>query len=176
MDKKKPLLDRLNETLRSNPLLGAKKSSLDKKQDTLEKYAQHFGVVAEINQVLYLNDGASSTVKHTSESLQLIEQQVVLIIGGLNSFENYSTIAAQINDKIDSIVVFGVGCEQLLKKFEAHDVELFCADNLNEAVFFAYRAARENYVVLFSPASLPVEFNNLEERTSQFENAVKQLV
>lgn len=159
-----------------NPLVSQRENFFKGRLEKSHLYNQHFNVVGQINDVTYINDGNSQSVEHTFNSLQKIQHPVVLILGGLNGLEDYSQITGFINDRIDSIIIIGVAKEQLIKKFEAYDVELSLADDIDRAVFMAYRGASQNYVVLFSPASAPVEFTNVEERIEKFNKAVEKLI
>lgn len=175
MRKKLQNLINLSEN-RENPLLDERNNFFKGRFEKSHLYNQQFNVVGQINEVTYINDGISESIEHTFNSLQKIQHPIVLILGGLNSLEDYSILTGFVNDRIDSIIFIGVGKDQLIKKFEAYDVELSTADDIEQAVFMAYRSAAENYVVLYSPASSPVEYKNVEERVERYTNAVDKLI
>lgn len=161
---------------KENPLLNERNNFFKGRFEKSHFYNNQFNVIGQINEVTYINDGDSENIEHTFRSLQKIQHPVVLILGGLNSLEDYSMLTGFVNDRIDSIIFIGVGKEQLIKKFEAYDVELSTADDIEQAVFMAYRCASQNYVVLFSPASAAVEFANKEDRMEKFNKAVEKLI
>ncbi|MCC7051217.1 MAG: hypothetical protein IT239_05500 [Bacteroidia bacterium] len=145
--------------------------------NSLSHYNQLFDVAGQINNVIFVNNGQSVSVEETFEALQKIEHPVVLIIGGLNSLEDYSLINSFTSNKIDTIIVTGIGKELLAERFEMCDVELFTSDTLEEAVYLSYRSAADNYVVLYSPSTQAIDFNNnLNKRKEIFNQLVQKLI
>lgn len=137
-----------------------------------KEYQDVFNVVAQINNVAYINHGESQSVSETFEALQKIQHPVTLIIGGLNGLENYSLLTGHINQRITNVIVFGIAKDQLAKKFEAYDVNLHVADSIQDGVAIAHLVAESMSVVLFSPASQPLEFKSLEHRIETFNKSV----
>jgi UDP-N-acetylmuramoylalanine--D-glutamate ligase len=138
-------------------------------------YGGNLWVTAEVNELLFINDGFSQSVEETYNSIQKIEHPVSLIIGGLNGLQNYSLLNGGVNDKLVNIFTYGVGALPLLKKLEALNVNLHEAHSLKNAVNLSFAIADKQSVVLFSPASQPVEFKSIEERVELFELYVKKL-
>jgi UDP-N-acetylmuramoylalanine-D-glutamate ligase len=143
----------------------------------LDKYNQDFTIVGELNNILFINCGNTTSVNQTVSCLQKIKHPVILIIGGLNSLDDYSPLTQLASENIDTIITIGIGKETLAKKFETYDVEVITANTTEEAVFLAYKSAKENYVVLFSPSAPEIEYNNTTTLSEeQFTNAVKKLI
>ena len=156
---------------------------VNQRQQNLANYLNYyksnkrFKVATVHDGVIFINDGDSASVAHTFESLESIIHPVTLIMGGLNGLADYSVLTGFMRDRVENLILFGVGKDQLGRKFEACDAHISLCDSVHEAVHTAYLITKKPALVLFSPASQAVEFNNnIEERQTEFYNALKSLI
>ena len=110
------------------------------------------------------------------------DEDIVLIAGGYDKNLDYDILGKYIVKKVKALVLIGNTAKKILdattKEMKKEGVELpicFC-NTLQEAVKTANQIAKENQVVLFSPASASFDlFKNFEERGNLFKELVKKL-
>ncbi len=142
--------------------------------DASAEHAMEF--VANINGVDYVNDAKSITAKSTFDSINSIDAEIVLIIGGKNEETDYKHLLNADLDKIKSFIYLGMDHEKVLKFFGKHRMLFSSSSSEEEAVQTASFAARASQVVLFSPACSGVqEMANFRNRGLLFKKAVKKL-
>ena len=138
--------------------------------------------VREINGVKWYNDSASSSPSRTIAGLNAYDEEIVLIAGGYDKNLDYDILGKYIVKKVKALVLIGNTAKKILdattKEMEKQGVELpicFC-QTLEDAVKEAKQVAKENQVVLFSPASASFDmFKNFADRGNQFKKLVNEL-
>ena len=138
--------------------------------------------VREINGVKWYNDSASSSPSRTIAGLNAYDEEIVLIAGGYDKNLDYDILGKYIVKKVKALVLIGNTAKKILdattKEMEKQGVELpicFC-QTLEDAVKAAKQVAKENQVVLFSPASASFDmFKNFADRGNQFKKLVNEL-
>ena len=138
--------------------------------------------VREINGVKWYNDSASSSPSRTIAGLNAYDEEIVLIAGGYDKNLDYDILGKYIVKKVKALVLIGNTAKKILdattKEIEKQGVELpicFC-QTLGDAVKAAKQVAKENQVVLFSPASASFDmFKNFADRGNQFKKLVNEL-
>lgn len=144
--------------------------------------AHRIEFVKEINGVKWYNDSASSTPSRTISGLNAFDQRIVLIAGGSDKNLDYTPIAKPILEKVKALVLMGNTSEKIFNsvKEEAErqnkNIDIYMADSLTQAIILAKRHAKENDVVLFSPASASFDmFKNMYDRGDQFKAIVNKM-
>ena len=99
---------------------------------------------------------------------------VVLIAGGYGSGFELRQWAADVLDKIESVVLIGASADLLAAELKAHP-RVRRARDLEEAVAIAASLARRGGVVLLSPAYKSFDmFKDFEDRGNQFKELVRR--
>lgn len=139
----------------------------------LEHRMEH---VADIRGVEFINDSKATNVNSTWYALENMSKPVILIMGGIDKGNDYSTIRELIKQKVKGIICMGTDNRKLHEAF-GHDVELLVnTSNAVDAVQSAFHFANKGDVVLLSPACASFDlFKNYEDRGQQFKEAVKNL-
>lgn len=136
----------------------------------------------EIDGVKWYNDSVSSSPTRTIAGLNSFDEDIILIAGGYDKNLDYTPIAKPIVEKVKGLILIG---QTSGKIFEAVKNELenqnkklniYMCDNLEDTVKTAKKIAKENQIVLFSPASASFDmFKNFADRGIQFKNLVNKL-
>ena len=138
--------------------------------------------IREIDGVKWYNDSVSSSPTRTIAGLNSFDEDIILIAGGYDKNLDYTPIAKPIVEKVKGLILIG---QTSGKIFEAVKNELekqnktlniYMCDNLEDTVNTAKKIAKENQIVLFSPASASFDmFKNFADRGIQFKNLVNKL-
>lgn len=131
--------------------------------------------VASIRGVEFINDSKATNLNSVWYALESMTKPVVLIMGGIDKGNDYSTIEALVAEKVKAIVCLGLENKAIHDAF-GHMVQMADATSTEEAVRLAYDFAQKGDVVLLSPACASFDlFKNYEDRGEQFKNAVRAL-
>lgn len=138
--------------------------------------------IRKIDGVKWYNDSVSSSPTRTIAGLNSFDEDIILIAGGYDKNLDYTPIAKPIVEKVKGLILIG---QTSGKIFEAVKNELekqnkklniYMCDNLEDTVKTAKKIAKENQIVLFSPASASFDmFKNFADRGIQFKNLVNKL-
>jgi len=132
-------------------------------------------LVAEKNNIKYIDDSKSTNIHSTENALRSVREKVVLLLGGVDKNLNFTQLFESFGNKIDQIVAFGSARKKILKtavKFPELTIKGFKA--FKDAVMYACESAKENSVVLLSPACASFdEFKSYSERGDEFVKIVK---
>ena len=138
--------------------------------------------VREINNVKWYNDSVSSSPTRTIAGLSSFDEDIVLIAGGYDKNLDYTPIAKPILNKVKTLILLGATAGKIFdavkeeEEKEKKGIDIYMADNLEEAVNLAKKYAKPKEVVLFSPASASFDmFKNFAERGNIFKNLVNKL-
>ena len=138
--------------------------------------------VREIDNVKWYNDSVSSSPTRTIAGLSSFDEDIVLIAGGYDKNLDYTPIAKPILNKVKTLILLGATAGKIFdavkeeEEKEKKSIDIYMADNLEEAVNLAKKYAKPKEVVLFSPASASFDmFKNFAERGNIFKNLVNKL-
>jgi UDP-N-acetylmuramoylalanine--D-glutamate ligase len=131
-----------------------------------------FEFVATINDVTYINDSKATNAKQTVESVNSVDAELVLILGGDDLKTDYSWFTNINYYNIKTVIYFGRRFAEIKNIFNKH-VMLIVAENLESAVGVAKSKAIKNQAVLFSPACPSYDiFDNYKNRGNKFKELV----
>ena len=140
----------------------------------LAEHAMEF--VSAINDVVYINDSISITVEKTWNSLNSVDGNVILIIGGLDSKNDYTSLEELICKKVKMIIALGSDNTKMLKAFLKTGKEIISADSIQDSVELAEEKASKGDFILLSPACPSYHpFDNYKNRGSDFKRAVNSI-
>ncbi len=156
-----------NETQQENALL-----SRQRVQSSGDEHQLEF--VAEVNGITYINDAKSIRLTATRNSLEKIETSVVLITGGGDRGNDYSTLSQQVKQKVVAIIYLGNYSDEILKHYSWHSMLFTKAASISEAVVLSSCYAKSGDAVLFSPACNN-SVDNYKTRGNEFKSYVNSL-
>lgn len=131
--------------------------------------------VREINGVKYINDSKATNVDSVWYALRSFDQPIYLILGGQDKGNNYNQIKDLVLSKVLKIYAIGSSSEKIFNFFH-HEVKVEIKQTIEEVIISVNSEARENEIVLLSPACASFDmFNDYEHRGKIFKEAVNNL-
>ena len=136
------------------------------------------------NRILWYNDSASEYPNRTIEAIKSFPgREVILIAGGYDKDFDYTELGKEIVKYAKTAILLSQSSDKIEKSIEnalvgaKKDFEIKRCSTLYEAVFLANKMAETGDIVLYSPASSPLDaFKNYEERGEIFKGLVKEIV
>lgn len=150
-------------------------SSIRESLRTFSALEHRMETVAFIRGIEFINDSKATNLNSVWYALESIQKPIVLILGGVDKGNDYSEIESLVKEKVKCIVCLGVENSAIHRAFDSL-VKILDANNIDDAVRYAYEQAANGDVVLLSPACASFDlFKNYEDRGEQFKNSVRAL-
>jgi UDP-N-acetylmuramoylalanine--D-glutamate ligase len=128
--------------------------------------------VRELGGVKFYNDSKATNVDSVWYALDSFTSPVILIAGGRDKGNDYTSIIPLVKEKVKNAVLIGEGADKLGKSLNGI-TNISFAQTMEEAVKVAYDISKQGDVVLLSPACASFDmFNNYEHRGLIFKNSV----
>ena len=132
--------------------------------------------VAEKAGVLYINDSKATNVDACAVALKAMDRPTVLIVGGKDKGNDYSTIESLVKEKCSALVYLGADYTTLHAAFDKLRLPVADTHSMPDCVAECVRLAHEGDTVLLSPCCASFDlFKNMEDRGEQFKECVKAL-
>lgn len=134
--------------------------------------------VRKLNDVIWINDSKGTNVGASISAIEglgsTIKGKIILIAGGLGKGADFSPLAT-LKHYIKNIILIGKDAP-IIKQDLANKIPMQDANSLEEAVRFAYEAAKSGDVVLLSPACASMDmFKDYIHRGQCFVELVTKL-
>lgn len=131
--------------------------------------------VREVNGVKFINDSKATNVDAVWYALRSFDEPIFLILGGQDKGNDYNQIKQLVIDKVKKIYAIGSSADKVFNFFHS-EVKVEVKPSLEDVVIAANQEARENEIVLLSPACASFDmFDNYEHRGKIFKEAVNKL-
>ncbi len=131
--------------------------------------------VREVNGVKYINDSKATNVDSVWYALRSFNEPIFLILGGQDKGNDYNKIKQLVIDRVKKIYAIGSSADKIFNFFHSK-VKVEVKISLEEVVVAANQEARENEIILLSPACASFDmFDNYEHRGKVFKEAVNKL-
>jgi len=131
--------------------------------------------VRELNGISFYNDSKATNIDSLIVALESFEGNLILILGGRESGNDYSIINKLVSERVKEIIAIGETKDKILKHFEKIK-KVIAANSLEEAVSKAMESGKPGDIVLLSPASKSFDmFDSFEHRGKEFKKAVNKL-
>ncbi|MFN8256830.1 MAG: UDP-N-acetylmuramoyl-L-alanine--D-glutamate ligase [Bacteroidales bacterium] len=151
-----------------NPVIRESLSDFKGVEHRLEKFIKVHGI-------LFINDSKSTNINSCWYALESMEKRTVWIAGGIDKGNDYSILKELVKEKVIAIVALGKNNEKIHHAFD-DIVEVIDVLSMEDAVKAAYYLAKDDDVVLLSPACASFDlFKNYEDRGRQFKECVRKL-
>lgn len=136
--------------------------------------------VAQINEVLYINDSAATTPEAAIVALQSFKQPKILVAGGSLKGVGFSEFArAVVKENVKAVFLIGEATKKIqiqLEKERYAGETITDLEDMREIVSKARSIAQPGDVVLLSPACASFGlFRDYKDRGEQFKEAVRRL-
>jgi UDP-N-acetylmuramoylalanine--D-glutamate ligase len=155
--------------------IGLSNESIAKAFSSFKGVEHRLEFVREINGIKFINDSKATNVDSVWYALKSFEEKILLILGGKDKGNDYDKIKDLVKEKVRKIYAIGSSKEKVFEFFNS-TVEVERKETLQECVKAGLEDAKENEVVLLSPACASFDmFNNYEHRGEVFKEAVMSL-
>ena len=153
-----------------------RKEKIREALQTFESLEHRMESVATIKGVEFINDSKATNVNSTWFALESMEKPTILILGGVDKGNDYSTMQEMVTEKVKAIICLGTDNKKIHAAFGETVPSIVDVASAEEAVLTAFNFAVKGDVVLLSPACASFDlFKNYEDRGNQFKQAVKNL-
>jgi UDP-N-acetylmuramoylalanine--D-glutamate ligase len=140
-----------------------------------EPLAHRMQEVAVLRGVHFINDSKATNLSAMDAALGMCPPSSRLIAGGILKTGNLADVEERLANKISCVYVIGRDADTLLEAWSGTVACRRC-DDLETAVRTAWREAREGEAIVLSPGCASFDqFDNFEDRGSQFVHIVKQI-
>lgn len=143
-------------------------------------------LIKEKEGVKWYNDSIGTSPTRTIAGLKSFDEKIILIAGGYDKNIPYEPLAPYILDKVKHLILIGKTASKIRNSVineaknqninldEILDIVEF--NTLEECVNYANKIAKENDIVVMSPASASFDmYKNFEERGNHFKRLVGKL-
>ncbi|GAB5519515.1 MAG: UDP-N-acetylmuramoyl-L-alanine--D-glutamate ligase [Rhodothermales bacterium] len=132
--------------------------------------------VRDVDGVRYVNDSKATNVNAVWYALESFREKLVLIAGGRDKGNDYSSLRPLVRQKCRAVVAIGESAETVYHQLGIAAENRVKADSMESALQFARFFAEPGDVVLLSPACSSFDmFDNYEHRGSEFKRGVWSL-
>ena len=130
----------------------------------------------KVHGIEFINDSKATNINSTWYALECVGKPIVWIVGGVDKGNDYSELFDLVKKKVKAIVCLGVDNRKIIEAFKGIVNDIVETNSMDDAVRSAYYLARNNEIVLLSPACASFDlFENYEDRGRQFKAAVRRL-
>lgn len=135
----------------------------------------HMEHVVERNGVVWLNHSIATSFEMVAIALKDIPQNVVVILGGVDRFNEHHVFAPAFHGKVTGLVCLGSTRDRYFKAFGQVVPLIVSANSLAEAVQLADKMVMpDTQCVLFAPGCPSYDaFDNYKNRGDEFKRVVK---
>lgn len=132
--------------------------------------------IRELDGVRYVNDSKATNVNAVWYALESFTERVVLIAGGRDKGNDYSSLKPLVREKCRAVIAIGESAAKVSAELGPEAERVADAESMQEAVQYARVFAEPGDVVLLSPACASFDmFENYEERGEVFKKLVHSL-
>lgn len=138
-------------------------------------------LVRELDGVKYYNDSIGTSPTRTIACLESFEQKVILIAGGYDKGVPFTSLGAEIPEKVKTLILTGATAKKIRDAVEEADgyeqgkPDILEFEAFADAVKTARSLARPGDIVILSPACAAFDkFKNFMERGKYFKELVSQ--
>lgn len=153
-------------------LVGVSNEAIQKVLTHFEPLPHRMEFVGRKNRVDFYNDSKGTNVYSLMRSLESFQEPVILIAGGKDKGEDYSSLGPIIRRKVKNLILIGEAKEKINRAVGDFS-ETFLVGTFEEAIYVAYQKSRSGDVVLLSPGCTSNDmFRTYEERGNHFKKIV----
>jgi len=129
-----------------------------------------------IDGVRYVNDSKATNVNAVWYALESFTEPIVLIAGGRDKGNDYSSLKPLVRHKVRAVIAIGESAAKVMAELGSVAEQSAQAASMEEAVRYAHFFAEPGDVVLLSPACSSFDmFENYEDRGDTFKRLVMSL-
>lgn len=131
--------------------------------------------VAKINGRQFYNDSKATNVKSTITALKSFDNDVVLILGGLDRGHSFDDLVPYL-EHTKHIVCYGQTKERIEMFADKNGIDVTVVNTLEEATRAAYNLSEEGSTILLSPACASWDqYKSFEDRGNEYKRVIDTL-
>ncbi len=131
--------------------------------------------VCRLHGVQYINDSKATNVDACWYALESMTTPTILIVGGKDKGNDYSTLTDLVKEKCKALVYLGADNTKLHQAFDSLGLPVRDTHSMKDCVAACNELATEGDTVLLSPCCASFDlFKNMEDRGEQFKQLVRQ--
>lgn len=131
--------------------------------------------VAKINGRQFYNDSKATNVKSTITALKSFDNDVVLILGGLDRGHSFDDLVPYLKHT-KHIVCYGETKERIKEFADKNGIDVTVVNTLEEATRAAYNLSEEGSTILLSPACASWDqYKSFEDRGNEYKRVIDTL-
>lgn len=131
--------------------------------------------VCRLHGVQYINDSKATNVDACWYALESMTTPTILIVGGKDKGNDYSTLTDLVKEKCKALVYLGADNTKLHQAFDPLGLPVRDTHSMKDCVAACNELAAEGDTVLLSPCCASFDlFKNMEDRGEQFKQLVRQ--
>ena len=160
----------------SSMILQIRKENIKQSLSDLNTMKHRQDYVATVDGVMYYDDSKAESVNATWFTFESILNPVVWIAGGNDTHTDFSDLKPAVRKTVRALICIGPNNVNLRRSFKNEINEIHQVADIEEAVKLASTVAKEDDIVLYSPAchaGKGKESN--EQRGNRYIESVKQL-
>jgi len=155
-------------------LAGVSNEAIQKVFNNFKPLPHRMEFVARKNQVTFYNDSKGTNVHSLLRSLESFDEPIILIAGGRDKGEDYSSLALPIRKHVKNLILIGEAKEKINRAIGDYS-ETFLVGTFEEAIYLAYQKSRSGDVILLSPGCASQDmFKNYEERGDYYKKIIQR--
>ncbi len=158
----------------SSQILQIRKENIKQSLSDIGTIGHRQDYVATVDGVMYYDDSRAENVNATWFTFENIVRPVIWIAGGDDCEADIKDLRRMARNKVKAMVCIGNNKTKMKKAFQREVKDIFEADSLEAAVKMASLVAKDDDIVLFSPAA-KTSGETYAERGELFTQTVKQL-
>ncbi len=130
----------------------------------------------------WYNDSIATAPERTLAAIRSFDEPLVLLLGGRDKNLPWETLAEEIRQRVDHVIVFGEASDKILKTLGTattgeRPFSISSCSGLRQAIQTAVSLSEPGDVILLSPGGTSFdEFRDFEERGERFREWVNQLL
>ncbi len=143
---------------------------------SFEGVAHRLEFVREVDGVRYINDSKATNVNALWYALESFNQSIILIAGGRDKGNDYSSVAPLVKERVRLLISIGESAAIIDQALGPYVEKRTMAESMGDAVRYASNLARSGETVLLSPACSSFDmFANFEARGDAFKRLISNL-
>ncbi len=148
---------------------GISNETIRKSLSSFEGVEHRLEYVCTKNGVEYINDSKATNVDACWYALESMTRPTILILGGLDKGNDYSTILPLVREKCVALVFLGVDNRKLHDNFDGLGITIADTHAMTDCMKACQELAQPGQTVLLSPCCASFDlFKNMEDRGEQF--------
>ncbi len=155
---------------------GIKKEIIRNSLKTFPGVEHRLEKVCKVAGVQYINDSKATNVDACWYALESMKTPTILIIGGKDKGNDYTSIKELIKKKCVGLVYLGADNQKLHENFDNLGIPVYDTHSMKDCVETCHKIAKPGSTVLLSPCCASFDlFKNMEERGNLFKSLVRSI-